>query len=136
MEGLDPDSVTPVDALARLHAQQTVWVAAESARPVAFAACEPFLDALHLWELDVRRELQGRGIGRLLIAAVADGARERGLPGVTLTTFRDIPWNAPFYARVGFRLLAPTELNPRLREILAREAERGMKGRCAMRLEL
>ena len=30
------------------------------------------------------------------------GAAEQGARGVTLRTFADVPWNAPFYARLGF----------------------------------
>jgi hypothetical protein len=58
------------------------------------------------------------------------------LPSVTLTTFRDIAWNAPFYARCGFAELADRDLNPRLAAIRVREAALGLDvaNRCAMRL--
>ena len=81
-----------------------------------FSACP---DALHLWELAVRRDAQGKGLGKALVEATLALARARGLPAVTLSTFREIPWNAPFYARMGFRELP--ELNPRLAVIQLRE---------------
>jgi hypothetical protein len=34
---------------------------------------------------------------------------------VTLTTFRDVPWNRPWYERLGFRVLGEDELGPELR---------------------
>jgi ribosomal protein S18 acetylase RimI-like enzyme len=130
--------VTPAAFYAPLVVQDLVWVAVDADRLVGFAVCEVFDDALHLWELAVRHEAQGRGAGRALVATAIAEARARRLPGVTLTTFRDIPWNAPFYARSGFRELAAEELNPRLTEVRAREAEHGLdiSQRCAMRLEL
>jgi hypothetical protein len=45
---------------------------------------------------------------------------------VTLCTFRDVPWNAPFYQRLGFRPLASDELTPALGERMRREAEAGL----------
>ena len=67
-----------------------------------------------------------------------DWARTAMLEGVTLTTFRDAPWNAPFYARMGFRLLSGNEAGPRLTDLLRREAQRGLplELRCGMRLDL
>ena len=92
---------------------------------------------MHLWELAVRLHDQKRGAGRALMAAVAGDARARGLRAVTLTTFRDIPWNAPFYSRLGFAEADATG-DPRLKDVLAREAEMGLDlaSRCAMRLVL
>ena len=79
---------------------------------------------------------QGKGIGRRLIACVADQARKRGLASLTLTTFRDVPWNAPFYARLGFEMI--TTLTPELREKREEEMAHGLAydARCAMRLPL
>jgi predicted N-acetyltransferase YhbS len=113
-------------------------VAEDGSGPIGFAACEPFDDALHLWELAVRRERQGQGVGRALIRAVIDAAGARGCAAVTLTTFREIAWNAPFYARLGFLELAAHELDGRLAEVLSREAAKGLDvvARCAMRLEI
>jgi hypothetical protein len=69
------------------------------------------------------------------LEAVIEPARDLGLNALTLTTFRDVPWNAPFYARFGFETLAPGELDPRLEAILRAEIAHGIPGdrRCAMR---
>jgi GNAT superfamily N-acetyltransferase len=128
--------VAPVAFHRPLAEQGLVWVADEAGDLLGFATCEVFEGAIHLWELAVRREAQGRGAGRALLAAVATEARSRRLPAVTLTTFRDIPWNAPFYARHGFEILAQDELTPRLTSVRAREATLGLDvaNRCVMRL--
>jgi hypothetical protein len=53
-------------------------------------------------------------------------ARQRGLDAVTLTTFRDVAWNAPYYERCGFRVLDETELGPGLRRVRDTEAAHGL----------
>jgi GNAT superfamily N-acetyltransferase len=118
--------------------QGLVWVAEEAGRLIGFATCEAFEHELHLWELAVRLEAQGKGAGRALIAAAEEEARTRGLPAVTLTTFRDIPWNAPFYARCGFVELSDENLGPFLTLVREKEVEIGLDvaNRCAMRLAL
>jgi GNAT superfamily N-acetyltransferase len=121
-----------------LAVQGLVWVAEDAGRLIGFATCEAFEHELHLWELAVRQEAQRKGAGRALIAAVVDEARARGLPEVTLTTFRDIPWNAPFYARCGFVEIPEAEFGPFLTLVRAKETEIGLDvaNRCAMRLAL
>ena len=57
---------------------------------------------------------------------------------MTLTTFRTIPWNCPFYERLGFRTLDEADLSPRLLAVLDEEDAHGLPRdtRCAMRLTL
>jgi GNAT superfamily N-acetyltransferase len=119
-------------------AQGLVWVARDAGQLIGFATCEAFEHELHLWELAVRHDAQGKGAGRALIAAIVDEAQARGLPAVTLTTFRDIPWNAPFYARCGFVELSDDQLGPFLTLVRDKEVEIGLDvaNRCAMRLAL
>jgi GNAT superfamily N-acetyltransferase len=117
-----------------------LWTAVSTSteQPVGFAMTTRVDGAAHLYELDVLPEHGRRGIGAALVAAVADRAREAGSRCVTLTTFRHVPWNAPFYARLGFRELSDDELTPGLAEHLRREADAGFdpEKRIAMRLEL
>ncbi len=65
-------------------------------------------------------------------------ATEHGLPAITLTTYSDVPWNGPYYRRLGFRTLAEHELTPALWGIRRAEAARGLDRwtRAAMRLDL
>jgi GNAT superfamily N-acetyltransferase len=80
-----------------------LWVAVDAVdRPIAFALCQRYPDAIHLRELDVHPEHMRRGLGRRLIEHVCGQARALGLSRVTLTTFDDVPWNAPLYRRYGF----------------------------------
>jgi len=115
------------------------WVAEDDeGRVCAFLAAEPVEEELHIWELAVALDRQRLGIGRALIQAAVAAATRHGFRAMTLTTFADVAWNAPFYERVGFRRLASSELGPRLHTVLRREVEAGLPGdrRCAMRLAL
>lgn len=104
--------------------------------PAAFLAASEVEGRLHIDELDVRHEMQGRGLGRRLLGHAAEWARERGLAALSLTTFRSIPWNAPFYARFGFREWPADEAPDAIRRILQAEAAKGLSDRCAMLMAL
>ncbi|MHB2051238.1 GNAT family N-acetyltransferase [Pseudomonas sp. VEM90] len=113
------------------------WVAQDAAGCIVGFACARLADqALHLHEISVRQEAQGQGVGRRLLQQVVDAGRCAGVRELTLTTFVDVPWNAPFYARFGFEMLQERRLGERLRGILASEYAHGFSGRCAMRLRV
>jgi GNAT superfamily N-acetyltransferase len=117
---------------------QTAWVASQDEGIVAFLSAEHVGDALHIHQISVHADAMGQGIGRRLIDAAIAAARVRGLSAVTLTTFRDVPWNEPYYQRLGFETLAARQLDQRLASVLEAEIEAGLPGdrRCAMRLNL
>ena len=102
-----------------------VWVAigAEGV-PVAFIAVGDVDGATHVHQVSVHPSHARQGIGAALIEHVTSGER-----AVTLTTFRDVPWNQPYYERLGFRALTETsvaETSPGLAEIMREEASRGL----------
>ena len=115
-----------------------LWVAVSGlGAPVGFALVEILDGAAHLEEIDVHPSHGRRGIGSALVRAVCDWAGQSELPTVTLTTFRDIPWNAPFYARLGFRELAADRLSPTLMALVRDEEKRGLESerRVVMRFQ-
>jgi GNAT superfamily N-acetyltransferase len=134
----DGDNVS-VERHRALIAGGACWIAAdEEDRPIGFLSAGIEGDALHVWELDVSLDRQGQGIGRALLERAVADARRRGLAAVTLTTFRAVAWNAPFYRKFGFRILEDAEIDGRLASLLSDEAEHGMASdqRCAMQLDL
>ncbi|WP_395305336.1 GNAT family N-acetyltransferase [Enterobacter sp. ECC-019] len=112
------------------------WLVLVNDRPVGFILAEAHSSSLFIVELSVDLDWQGKGIGRQLIARAADHARRLGLASLTLTTFRNVPWNAPFYARLGFEKM--TTLTPELRQKREEETAHGFayETRCAMCLPL
>jgi len=114
-----------------------LWVALDPAGgPIGFALAGTDDDTAHLLELAVHPDHGRRGVGRQLVEVVVAWARDRGRRAVVLTTFAEVPWNAPFYERLGFRRLEATELSPTLARTLREEEAEGLHGRVAMRLDL
>jgi len=109
-------------------------VAEEGGELVGFLASQPFGRELHVWELDVVPAHQGKGIGAALLRGAMIDAGNAGFAALTLTTFRDIPWNAPFYAKLGFEEVTALDAHPRLAGELAVETDSGLPAnmRCAM----
>lgn len=103
-----------------------IWVAVDAAdEPVGFAVARELDGNAYLHELDVDPRHGRQGLGTRLIDVVAEWARENDYPAVTLATCVDIPWNAPYYTRLGFRILHEEELGPGLQEVRAHEIEAG-----------
>jgi GNAT superfamily N-acetyltransferase len=140
LEGHAPPSVlgetTDAAELRGAQAAGRLWVALAEEAPVGFALVEPLPSGLpHLEEVGVHPQHGQRGVGAALVRAVCDWASRRGHGELTLTTFREVPWNLPFYARLGFEEVPPAELRPELAEIVREEAGRGLdpKRRAVMR---
>ena len=112
-------------------------LAEAAGQPVGFILTEPLDDALFIVEVAVhqpgsirhRADAAGAGYRR---------ARQMAYPAVTLTTFRDVPWNAPFYTRLGFAMLDELTLPAGLAAKREQETRHGLppETRCAMRLAL
>jgi N-acetylglutamate synthase-like GNAT family acetyltransferase len=82
---------------------------------------------MHIEQVSVHPDSARRGLGRALIEHAAVRAVAEGASALTLTTFVDVAWNAPYYAaRCGFRTLGEDELTPGLREIRRSEAAHGL----------
>ncbi|TDO33511.1 acetyltransferase (GNAT) family protein [Kribbella sp. VKM Ac-2527] len=123
------------------HFQQDgrAWVSVDAEdRPIGFVLVELIDGAAHIEQVSVHPAHARKGLGRALIDHVDGWAAARDLPGLTLSTFRTVPWNAPYYARLGFRELADEELTPGLRGVLAAEAALGLDpaDRVCMRREV
>lgn len=124
---VDGDATT-IDDFAEAQGRGHLWVAAAADdSPAGFAFVEIHAGCAHLDELDVHPDHGRRGVGAALLDAVCDWARGAGYPAVTLTTYREIPWNAPFYARRGFEVVPPDAQHPEQRALVAAEARRGLR---------
>ncbi|MCT7356171.1 GNAT family N-acetyltransferase [Streptomyces sp. 15-116A] len=127
MERIAEDEPPGLDVLEEYRRAGRLWVAVDDRdRAVGYLMAEPVDGALHIEQVSVHPRAARRGVGRDLLAYAADRAREEGLAGLTLTTFAEVPWNAPYYERLGFRTLEDADLTPGLREIRAHEARLGL----------
>ena len=127
---------TTQEALEDAQSRGHLWVALADGVPVGFAHIEVLEPGIaHLEEIDVHPAHGRRGLGRRLVITVCRWAATNGYSWVTLTTFRDVPWNMPFYARLGFEEIPLKELSPALLCVIEDEARRGLdpRRRLAMR---
>ncbi len=70
--------------------------------PVGFAHVLDLESHAHLDQISVHPDHGRRGVGTALLEAAAERAALKGHGSLTLTTYADVPWNGPFYARHGF----------------------------------
>ncbi len=105
---------------------------------VGFAIATVLGPLAYLEEVDVLPNHGRQGLGRRLVETVADWARAKGFPHLTLSTFVDIAWNAPFYSTIGFEKLPQNRWEKELEEISMLEQKLGLpvEQRTFMRLQL
>ncbi|RSS57868.1 GNAT family N-acetyltransferase [Streptomyces sp. WAC07061] len=129
MPEIADDEPLPLGELARYHHAGLAWVAADDTdadEPAAYLIADRVDGNLHVEQVSVHPRSARRGVGRLLLEHLAGHAAGEGAPALTLTTFTRVPWNAPYYARCGFRLMDEARLTPGLRRIRELEAAHGL----------
>ncbi|MFJ9679109.1 GNAT family N-acetyltransferase [Streptomyces sp. NPDC101194] len=139
MSAIADDDPPALDLLDDYRRAGRAWVAADAGdRPVGYLIADPVEGAAHIEQVSVHPSAARRGLGSTLIDHLAEWAAGRRLEALTLTTFSHVPWNAPYYTRLGFRVLMDTELTDGLRKIRAEEAEHGLDRwpRVCMRREI
>jgi len=139
MDDVADDPPPPADLLHGHVDAGLAWTAVDGdGTAVGYLVAEVVDDALHVEQVSVDPAAQGQGVGRALLDAAASEAARQGLAALTLTTFRDVPWNAPLYAHLDFRELGPDEIGPGLAAVRDREAEHGLdpSARVCMRRDL
>ena len=141
MPEIAADEPPTVEALDRYRQAGRAWVVTPDDGPdipAGYVLVDVVDGAAHVEQVSVDPSFGRQGLGRRLLEHVADGARAEGLAAVTLTTFRDVPWNGPYYERCGFRPLADDEVGPGLRALRAAETAHGLDpaSRVCMRRDL
>lgn len=131
-----------VEDLAAMQDAWRLWVATDrDGAPVAFAHTEVDTETvLHLAQVSVHPDHAGNRLTQRFLDALIRYHQGRGIAEITLTTFRDVPWNGPYYARLGFEEIsngetdADTHLGPRILD----QVDHGLprESRVAMRLML
>ncbi len=119
------DDPTPSAVLLERIGQDRLFVAVD-AKPISYVIFGLVDDQLYIEQIDVDPEYTGKRIGAALIGLVEERARKEGRQGLLLSTFRDVPWNAPYYRRLGFTDIADAALSPALVQIRQEHIERGL----------
>jgi len=131
--------VTEDELLHQAQRDARLWVALNGDRiPVGFAMAGIVDGGAHLDEMDVLPHYGRQGIGTRLMHAFIGWARSESYPVVTLVTFRHLPWNAPFYEKIGFVSMEAAEIGAELAALLAEEVDAGIdiRNRTCMKLVL
>ena len=105
--GDNPLPLPPVATVAELAAARRILVAGEP--PVGFARIEEVDGSAHLEQLSVHPAAAGKGLGRVLLESALDWAAAQGYRSMTLCTFAEVPFNAPFYRSCGFAVVPAPE---------------------------
>jgi GNAT superfamily N-acetyltransferase len=138
-EGLDVNRTCSIEDLSDAQREKRLWVAAEDQdNAVGFAYVRFIQGQPHLEEIDVL-PLHGRkGLGTALINTVVAWAKKNNYTRLSLSTFRSVAWNMPFYQRLGFTALETKQIPPEFQELKEREKSLGlpMEKRVIMFLEL
>lgn len=115
----EPPSLETLDGFRQAgHA----WVAVDGDdRPLAYLLSATVDGALHIEQVSVMPAAAGRRLGAALIDFVAAQAPSE-VAFLTLTTFRDVPWNASYYRRLGFTEIDPGALGEELSRVVDHES--------------
>ena len=125
---LPPDDPRPLLA----HADRVLVATESDGRPCGLAATVVVDGHPHLEQIAVDPRHGRRGAGSALLAAVCAEAAARGHTRITLTTFRDLPWNGPWYTARGFAPLPRAEWGPELARVWESEAGIRVRPRIVM----
>jgi GNAT superfamily N-acetyltransferase len=103
------------------------WVAVDDYdTPIGYVVADVLDGNAHIEQVSVLPTNMRRGLGRELLDHVAIWASEQGMQAMTLTTFAYVPWNGPYYRRLGFEILAEDQIGPNLRDRRRHETDRGL----------
>jgi GNAT superfamily N-acetyltransferase len=127
MVAIADDALPTVEELAGYQRAGRAWVAIDAAdKPIAYVLVELLDGAAHVEQISVDPRHARKRVGKKLLDTVARWAYESGLDVLTLTTFTDVPWNAPYYERLGWSVIESSDLTAGLAKRREEEAARGL----------
>lgn len=127
--------VPQIADLRKAVAADRIWTTTVGDRLAGYISSEVVDGNAHITQVSVAPDYSRRGLGKAMIDFVEAWGRTAGCPATTLTTFRDVPWNGPYYLRLGYQVLQESQIGPELARII--EDEASLPGidpalRCAM----
>jgi GNAT superfamily N-acetyltransferase len=123
MAEIAADEPPPLAELESHRANGRAWVAVDARdRPVAYLLSSIVDGCAHIDQVSVASGSARQGLGAALIEHLAGISLSEWRAALTLTAFRDVPWNAPYYERLGFVVVEPGRQGPELAAIVRRES--------------
>ncbi len=123
----------PEDVFATGIKARNVFVAREHhGHPIGFTLTSERGGTLYLDQISVHPDHGQRGVGSALLKRVIKDAKDRKFKRVTLSTFRNVAWNAPFYRKAGFREIKPAKLENWMTELQDALTHVDVSQRCFM----
>lgn len=127
MAAVADDEPPTLEDLRGYEAAGRAWVACDDeGLAVAYLLVDVIDEAAHVEQVSVHPDHARRGLGRALIDTAARWAMGQGLEAVTLTTFAQVPWNAPYYSRLGFVEVSEADIGPGVRALREDERDKGL----------
>ena len=127
MASIADDPPATVDELTAFLKSGKAWVFSDrSGAAVAYLLAERLDDRAHIEQVSVHPKNSRRGIGAALIEKASRWSVESDLNGLSLTTFTNVPWNAPYYTRLGFAELPEIEWSAGIRHRVTVERSHGL----------
>lgn len=127
MAAVADDEPVPADVLDGYRQVGRAWVAVDDGdRPVGYLLLDAVDGAGHVEQVTVHPSARGRRLGAGLLDVAQGWSAQHASGALTLTTFADVPWNAPYYRRLGFADVADEDLGPGLLAAIAHEASSGL----------
>ena len=127
MAAIANDDPLSIESLSKYCVEERLWVAVdETDNPIAYIIIDLIDGAAHIEQVSVDPEYSGQRIGQALIDTVYDWAKRQNLPALTLTTFTNVPWNAPYYQRLGFQVIPVSQQSPGLQRVRIEERRHGL----------
>lgn len=127
MAAVADDEPPTITELLAFQNDGRAWVITDDAdRPVAYLLLDVVDGNAHVEQVSVHPDHARQGLGKTLLDTAAAWAQQHGLAALTLTTYANVAWNAPYYERLGFRIMAEDQITDGLRRIREHEQARGL----------
>ncbi|MGH3855878.1 MAG: GNAT family N-acetyltransferase [Pseudonocardiaceae bacterium] len=115
----EPPSITELAAFVQ---DGRAWVITDDADRAVACLLIAMVDGNgHVEQVSVHPDHARQGLGKTLLDTAAAWAEQHGLAALTLTTYADVPWNAPYYERLGFQIMTEADISEGLRRIREHE---------------
>lgn len=119
-----PPTIAELAAFAR---DGRAWVSTDHAdKPVAYLLVEVVDGDAHIEQVSVHPDYAHRRIGESLMDVAAAWAQQHGMAALTLSTYAEVPWNGPYYQRLGFLVVPANEQGADVLAVRRAEAARGL----------